>query len=108
MTDKKIRHEDQYVAEVNVYGAAAGGGMKSLDIELAYTCEIFDAAGVYRPDPLPNVIRRGAEILEDKIANGEISVHDIFSFTVRKTATRSLTQDDVAQAEERAGIPRSI
>lgn len=108
MTDKKIHHEDQYVAEVNVSGALAGGGMKSLDIELAHTCEIFDAAGVYRPDPLPNVIRRGAAFLEDKIANGEIDPHDIFSFTVRKIAIRSLTQDDVARAEERAGIPRSI
>lgn len=108
MTDKKIRHEDQYVAEVNVSGAPAGGGMKSLDIELANTLTMFDADGKYIPDPLVEVIRRGADVLEDKLADGEFSVHDIFSFTVRKTAIRSLTQDIIGQAEERAGIPRSI
>lgn len=91
MTDKKIRyHEDQYVAEVNVTGPLAGGGMNSVYIELAHTCELFDAAGVYRHDPLPNVIRRGADFLEDKIANGEISALDVSSFTVRKTAVRSI------------------
>jgi hypothetical protein len=90
MTTKKIRYyEDQYVAEVNINDAPAGG-MKSQDIELAHTCELFDAAGVYRPDPLPDVIRRGAAFLEDKIANGEISALDVFSFTVRKTALRSI------------------
>jgi hypothetical protein len=36
------------------------------------------------------VIRRGAAFLEDKIANGEISALDVFSFTVRKTALRSI------------------
>jgi hypothetical protein len=108
MTDKKIRYEDQFVAEVNVTGPLAGGGMNSVDIELAHTCEIFDAAGKYIPDPLPNVIRRGADFLEDKIANGEIGALDVFSFTVRKIAIRSLTQDIIGQAEEAAGIPRSL
>jgi len=104
----KIRHEDQYVAEVNVSGPRAGGGMRSVDIELANTLTMFDAAGTYIPDPLPEVIRRGAEVLEDKLANGEFSANDIFCFTVRKTAIRSLSQEDIAQAEERAGIPRSL
>lgn len=108
MTDKTIRHEDQYVAEVNVSGPLAGGGMRSVDIELANTLTMFDAANKYIPDPLVEVIRRGADVLEDKIANGEIGALDIFCFTVRKTAIRSLTQEMIGLAEEAAGIPRSI
>lgn len=108
MTDQNIRYEDQYVAEVNVTGPRAGGGMNSTDIALANTLQMFDAAGTYIPDPLVEVIRRGAEVLEDKLANGEFSANDVFCFTVRKTAIRSLTQEIIAQAEESAGIPRSL
>lgn len=108
MTDQNIRYEDQYVAEVNVTGPRAGGGMNSTDIQLANTLKMFDAEGTYIPDPLVEVIRRGAEVLEDKLANGEFSANDVFCFTVRKTAIRSLTQEIIAQAEESAGIPRSL
>ena len=108
MTDKKIFHEDQFKVEVNVTGPLAGGGMKSVEIELARTVEIFDASNRYVPDPLVNVIRRGADVLEEKLANGEISALDISWVNVCKIAVRNVTQEIIGQAEEAAGIPRSF
>lgn len=108
MSNKPHYHEDQYKAEVTVWGKPAGGGMKSLDIELARTQTAHDIDGKYIPDPLVEVIRRGADALETMLANGEINALDVLSFTVMKSATRSLTQETIRQAEDAAGIPRSI
>jgi hypothetical protein len=108
MEVKNHRHEHHYKAEVNVTGALAGGGMQSIYIELARTQEVFDAENNYVPDPLVNVIRRGADVLEEKLANGEIGALDISSFSVMKIASRSVTQEMIGQAEESAGIPRSL
>jgi hypothetical protein len=108
LQQSKTWHEDQFIASINVSGELAGGGMQSADIELACTQEVFDASGRYTPDPLASVIRRAADALEEKLANGKINAFDIFSFNVSKTLNRTINQEDIHKAEIKAGFHPSM
>uniref|UniRef100_A0AB39CDD3 Uncharacterized protein n=1 Tax=Pseudomonas phage HRDY3 TaxID=3236930 RepID=A0AB39CDD3_9VIRU len=45
--------------------------------EIGCTLEAQDAAGKDLLDPLPDVLRRAADVLEERLANGELSARRI-------------------------------
>lgn len=50
--------------------------------EISQTMPSFDAANNYIPDPLPNVMRHAADVLEEKLADGKLSTRDIIGVSI--------------------------
>lgn len=76
--------QDIFAVEVAMFGFP----QKTVYSELTRTIEAQDIDGHAMVESLPDLMRRAADMLTEQLADGTLSLHDLFSVNVHKVAVR--------------------